>query len=65
MQNIKNVLFKDLAGFMTSGPVVVQVLRAIMRLLGTDLMGATNPKEAAEGQFVQTLKYRCQRCPRF
>ena len=42
--------YKDLVGFMTSGPVVVQVLEgdnAIAR--NRDLMGATNPKEAAEG----------------
>ena len=42
--------FKDLVGFMTSGPVVVQVLEgegAIAK--NRDLMGATNPKEAAPG----------------
>ncbi len=42
--------FADLVAFMTSGPVVVQVLEgegAIMK--NRDLMGATNPKEAAEG----------------
>ncbi|OPX56283.1 nucleoside diphosphate kinase [Oceanospirillum multiglobuliferum] len=42
--------FKDLVAFMTSGPVVVQTLEgenAIMQ--NRDLMGATNPKEAAEG----------------
>ena len=42
--------YKDLVGFMTSGPVVVQVLEgdnAIAR--NRDLMGATNPKEAAAG----------------
>ncbi len=38
--------FKDLVGFMTSGPVVVQVLEgedAVAK--NRDLMGATNPKE--------------------
>lgn len=42
--------FADLVAFMTSGPVVVQVLEgenAILR--NRELMGATNPKEAAEG----------------
>lgn len=42
--------FADLVGFMTSGPVVVQVLEgedAIAR--NRELMGATNPKEAAAG----------------
>ncbi|RMF17695.1 MAG: nucleoside-diphosphate kinase [Gammaproteobacteria bacterium] len=42
--------FADLVAFMTSGPVVVQVLEgenAIAR--NRELMGATNPKEAAAG----------------
>ncbi len=42
--------FGDLVAFMTSGPVVVQVLEgegAIAK--NRDLMGATNPKEADEG----------------
>ena len=42
--------FKDLIEFMTSGPVMVQVLEgegAVM--LNRDLMGATNPAEAAPG----------------
>lgn len=42
--------FKDLVDFMTSGPVVVQVLEgenAVMK--NRELMGATNPKEAAAG----------------
>jgi nucleoside-diphosphate kinase len=42
--------FADLVAFMTSGPVVVQVLEgedAIAK--NRELMGATNPKEAAEG----------------
>ncbi len=42
--------FGDLVSFMTSGPVVVMVLEgegAISK--NRDLMGATNPKEAAEG----------------
>lgn len=42
--------FKDLVSFMTSGPVLVQVLEgedAVMT--NRNLMGATNPKEAAAG----------------
>lgn len=42
--------FPDLIAFMTSGPVMVQVLEgedAIAR--NRELMGATNPKEAAAG----------------
>jgi nucleoside-diphosphate kinase len=42
--------FKDLVEFMTSGPVVVQVLEGENAILtNRDLMGATNPKEAAAG----------------
>lgn len=42
--------FKDLVGFMTSGPVIVQVLEgenAIAR--NREIMGATNPANAEEG----------------
>ncbi|MCK8515548.1 nucleoside-diphosphate kinase [Methylonatrum kenyense] len=42
--------FKDLVGFMTSGPVMVQVLEgeeAIRK--NREIMGATNPKDAAAG----------------
>ena len=42
--------FKDLCTFMTSGPVVVQVLEgenAVLR--NREVMGATNPEQAAEG----------------
>ncbi|WP_339806505.1 nucleoside-diphosphate kinase [uncultured Marinobacter sp.] len=42
--------FGDLVAFMTSGPVVVQVLEGEGAILkNRDLMGATNPKEAAAG----------------
>ncbi|MEH6550972.1 MAG: nucleoside-diphosphate kinase [Pseudomonadales bacterium] len=42
--------FNDLVAFMTSGPVVVQVLEGEGAVLkNRDLMGATNPAEAAEG----------------
>lgn len=52
--------FNDLVNFMVSGPVVVQVLEgesAISR--NRELMGATNPKDAAAGtiraDFAQTV----------
>lgn len=52
--------FGELVGFMTSGPVMVQVLEgddAIAK--NRDLMGATNPKEAAPGtiraDFAQSI----------
>ena len=42
--------FGDLVAFMTSGPVVVQVLEGEGAILkNRDLMGATNPKEADAG----------------
>ncbi len=42
--------FGDLVAFMTSGPVVVQVLEGENAIVqNRDLMGATNPKEAAAG----------------
>jgi len=42
--------FKDLVGFMTSGPVMVQVLEGEGAVLkNRDLMGATNPQEAEAG----------------
>ncbi|WP_043529567.1 nucleoside-diphosphate kinase [Litchfieldella xinjiangensis] len=52
--------FPDLVGFMTSGPVVVQVLEgegAIAK--NRELMGATNPQEAEAGtiraDFAQSI----------
>ncbi len=42
--------FNDLVSFMISGPVIVQVLEGENAILKhRDLMGATNPAEAAEG----------------
>ena len=42
--------YRDLVGFMTSGPVVVQVLEGENAIAkNRELMGATNPQEAAEG----------------
>ena len=42
--------FKDLVKYMSSGPVVVQVLEGENAIkVNRDLMGATNPKQAAPG----------------
>ncbi len=42
--------FNDLVSFMTSGPVLVQVLEGDNAIsLNREIMGATNPKEAADG----------------
>ncbi|GAA5524984.1 nucleoside diphosphate kinase [Microbulbifer aestuariivivens] len=52
--------FKDLVDFMTSGPVVVQVLEGEDAVKANrDLMGATNPQEAEAGtiraDFAQSI----------
>jgi len=47
--------YNDLCTFMTSGPVVVQVLEgenAVLR--NREVMGATNPEQAAEGTIRKT-----------
>ncbi|HBR97787.1 MAG TPA: nucleoside-diphosphate kinase [Gammaproteobacteria bacterium] len=42
--------FNDLVAFMTSGPVMVQVLEGENAIaVNREVMGATNPKEAAAG----------------
>lgn len=42
--------FKDLVEFMISGPVMIQVLQGENAVVkNRDIMGATNPKEAAPG----------------
>ena len=42
--------FNDLVEYMTSGPVMVQVLEGDNAIsLNRELMGATNPKDAQEG----------------
>ena len=52
--------FNDLVEFMTSGPVMVQVLEGENAIqVNRDLMGATNPKQAAAGtiraDFAETV----------
>ena len=42
--------YNDLVSFMTSGPVVVQVLEGENAVIAyREVMGATNPSEAADG----------------
>jgi nucleoside-diphosphate kinase len=42
--------FKDLVAFMTSGPVMIQVLEGENAIaVNRELMGATNPQQAAPG----------------
>ena len=46
--------FSELVKFMTSGPVMIQVLEGVNAVfLNRDLMGATNPKDANPG----TIRY--------
>jgi len=46
--------YKDLVSFMTSGPVMVQCLEGENAILAhREVMGATNPAEAAEGTIRQ------------
>ena len=59
-EHVERPFFADLVKYMTSGPVMVQVLEgedAIRK--NRDLMGATNPQEAAPGtiraDFADTL----------
>ncbi len=52
--------FKDLVEFMTSGPVMIQVLEGDNAIVkNRDLMGATDPKKAApdtiRADFAQTI----------
>ena len=53
--------YKDLVGFMISGPVVVQVLEGENAVQANrDIMGATNPANAAEGtirkEFAESIE---------
>jgi len=56
--------FNDLCTFMTSGPVVVQVLEAENAVArNRDIMGATDPKKADKGtiraDFAETIEANC------
>jgi nucleoside-diphosphate kinase len=52
--------FRDLVEFMTSGPVMIQVLEGVNAVQkNRDLMGATDPRKAAKGtiraDFAQSI----------
>ena len=54
--------FDDLVAFMTSGPVVLQVLEGENAVLANrEVMGATNPADAADGtirkEFAESIAY--------
>jgi len=56
----KRPFFKNLVDFMTSGPVMIQVLEGENAIQKTrDLMGATDPRKAAQGtiraDFAQSI----------
>ena len=53
--------FRDLVNFMTSGPIIVQVLQAENAVsLYRNIMGATNPEEAESGtiraEFAESIE---------
>jgi nucleoside-diphosphate kinase len=53
--------YNDLVSFMTTGPVIVQVLQGENAVLkNRDVMGATNPKDAAPGtiraEFAESIE---------
>ena len=51
--------YNDLCDYLSSGPIVVMVLEKENAVLGNrDLMGATNPKDAAEGTIRKKYKKR-------
>ena len=53
--------FAELMKFMTSGPVMVQVLEGENAVAkNRELMGATNPKEAAPGTILDPCRFRRQ-----
>lgn len=56
--------FNDLVEFMISGPVVIQVLEGHNSVTkNRDIMGATNPNDAAEGtirkEFASSIEANC------
>ncbi|NNF51662.1 MAG: nucleoside-diphosphate kinase [Gammaproteobacteria bacterium] len=56
--------YKDLVSYMTSGPVMVQVLEGENAIAqNRDIMGATNPAEAAPGtiraDFADSIEANC------
>ncbi len=54
--------YDDLVRFMTSGPIVVQVLEGENAIAkNREVMGATNPEEAAEGTIRKTFGENVER----
>ncbi len=54
--HVARPFYNDLCSFMTSGPVVVQVLEGEDAVkLNRDVMGATNPADATEGTIRKEL----------
>ena len=52
----KKPFFEELVNFISSGPVVVQVLEGENAILkNREIMGATNPQNAAEGTIRKTF----------
>lgn len=56
--------FSDLVKYMVSGPVVLQVLKGDNAIAkNRDIMGATNPKDAAEGTirklYAESIEANC------
>ena len=50
--------YSDLTDFISSGPIMVQVLAGANAIqLNRDLIGATNPKEAAPGTIIADFAY--------
>ena len=58
----ERAFFKDLVDFMTSGPVMIQVLEgenAIQK--NRDLMGATDPKKGGQGHYSRRFRSKHRR----
>ena len=50
--------YNDLCAYLSSGPIVVMILEKENAVLANrDLMGATNPKDAAEGTIRKKIWY--------
>ena len=50
--------YNDLCAYLSSGPIVVMILEKENAVLSNrDLMGATNPQDAAEGTIRKKIRY--------
>ena len=51
--------YNDLCSYLSSGPIVVMVLEKDNSVLANrELMGATNPKDAAEGTIRKNMEFQ-------